>query len=525
MNLFVIVIKSIYTATVIATVSIFLAFYSLFSLDSRFFSITEQYKDPIIKGKIHASFPNLGAIIVHFERPSSKKGSFLFQMQEINSNTLHYSATYALQDIYNLQSYPFGFPVIVNSQNKSYFIKMESQHLSIKKSGVVYEMIYPFDKGSLFRGERAVQFILGKIEQYWKDLLYSNNLIFYLAPTFFFLFFTIIHLIFKDKFQRTEIYRQSKELAKPTFLSLLLFIGYDILFIPKINDLPIALLCMMWALLIFSYRYKSQKSFVGALFFLILCPILLVSNMGLIAEKASAWAFMFMVMGTIHALIELKNEEAPNENYFIFHIHQLLNYIPSFDSALLLWYKKMTYKKQKPITIKVTLKDYIHQSVAGIKEYVLFFLYVMAGTVIILTVVTVYTKVMSVRDRKLKNPVVQLVEPKLVYPATKVLLFGSSFGSRIDERYRLMKDGVEVRPDYWEDHKIIFTIPLGWKTGIVNIWIERPIQWNGETIIEITKPVQIKLLPISGWNSPDDDLYFEQMKTWKKETREINGYN
>jgi hypothetical protein len=58
----------------------------------------------------------------------------------------------------------------------------------------------------------------------------------------------------------------------------------------------------------------------------------------------------------------------------------------------------------------------------------------------------------------------------------------------------------------------------------MNVWVERPVQWNGETIIEKTKEQQIKLLPVTSWSAPDDDLYFEQMKKWKKETREINGY-
>ncbi|PIY69558.1 hypothetical protein COY90_00025, partial [Candidatus Roizmanbacteria bacterium CG_4_10_14_0_8_um_filter_39_9] len=75
-----------------------------------------------------------------------------------------------------------------------------------------------------------------------------------------------------------------------------------------------------------------------------------------------------------------------------------------------------------------------------------------------------------------------------------------------------------------EDHKIIFTVPLSWKPGPMNIWIEKPVEWNAETVIEKTKPISIKLLKVTGQFTPDDDLYFEQLKTWRKETREMNGY-
>jgi hypothetical protein len=116
------------------------------------------------------------------------------------------------------------------------------------------------------------------------------------------------------------------------------------------------------------------------------------------------------------------------------------------------------------------------------------------------------------------------VEPTLVYPGTKVFLYGDRFGNNSNNKYALMKDGERVRVDYWEDHKIIFTVPLSWKSEPMNLWIEKPVEWNAETIIEKTKPVQIKLLKVTGKFTSDDELYFEQIKEWKRETKEMNGY-
>jgi hypothetical protein len=131
---------------------------------------------------------------------------------------------------------------------------------------------------------------------------------------------------------------------------------------------------------------------------------------------------------------------------------------------------------------------------------------------------------MSYRDRQLKNPRIAKIEPGLLYPATKVVLYGDSFGDNSNTNYALMRNGVPINVDYWEDHKIIFTVPLDWKSGDMRIWIQRPIEWNAETIIEKSKPFTIKLLKVTSGFTPDDDLYFEEMKNWRKETKEINGY-
>lgn len=516
-------IKIFYTSVVVCTLSFFLAFYFSISLDTRIFSISDRYLAPM-NSKIFSIYPNLDSVIIHFERPATESGFFVFQLQENKQKNIYYKAKYSLRDIYNLPTYPFGFEPITNSQNKTYIVNIESSELIIKKKGVAYELVYPFDKGKILRGEYIVQFVKGKMLQYWNGLFSSGNIIFFVFPSIFYFILSISHLIFKQKLKKVKLFCQTSELFAPSFLLLSLYIGYDILFLPKINDLTVMVICAIWILLTIAYRFSSKKSFLGALFFLSLCPLLLISGMQSVAEKAAIWAYMFMIIGTIHMLVEIKTEEHPNRFKFVEKIHILLQHIVDIDSRLMIWYKKTIFKKQEQIQVKMTLKDYIFYALRKLKEYVLLTLYIVICTIIVLTLVTIYTKVMSIRDRKLKNPSVQIIEPTLVYPATKVVVLGNSFGSKIDDRYRLMKDGVEIRPDYWEDHKIIFTIPLGWKTGFMNVWIERPVQWNGETVIEKTKPSQIKLLPITSWNAPDDDLYFEQIKTWRKETREINGY-
>jgi hypothetical protein len=477
-----------------------------------------------INNQVHATYPNLGSIIMHFERPATESGSFIFQLQEKNTQTIYYKGRYSLSDIYHLSTYPFGFKPIINSKNKTYIIDIQTSELSIKKGGIVYELVYSFDREQILRGEYVFQFVRGKLFQYWNGLINSHNIIFFISPSLFYLLFSIIHFSLKENLKKIELFRQTIELLHPSFLVLFLYILYDILFIPKTNDFVVSAVCAMWILLIYSYRFSSQKSFILTLFFMSLCPLLLISNMQQVAEKTAVWAYVFMTVGAIHAFAGTKKYGSKGIINLVEKIYKLSDYIVILDSQLMFRCKKIFFKKQKPIPVKMNARDFMLYILRKIKEYIFFMFYILIFTIIVLSFVTVYTKVMGMRDRELKNPIIKAIEPTLVYPATKVILFGNCFGSKIDGRYRLMRNGEELRVDYWEDHKIIFTIPLGWKTGFMNVWVERPVQWNGETIIEKTKEQQIKLLPVTSWSAPDDDLYFEQMKKWKKETREINGY-
>lgn len=520
------ILKTFYYASIICLVSFCFAFFSSISQDKRIFSVIEKHKSIPINGEIYSKYSNLGSIVLSFNRPATNKGNFTFKLQEKGSKKVHYRVVYSLSDVYYLPAFPFGFPTIENSKNKIYLYSLTPHNLSLKKGGITYVLIYSFDKSSLLKGNTFFQYVEGKRNQYINELIDSKNIIFFILPVLIYILFSIIKSVLKSNFENSEIYLHFISLIHPFFLTLFIYIFFDIVFTatPQ-TDTAIIIVSALWSILIFTYRYSYKKSLVFALLFFFISPIFSYANMGISAEKSAMWAYIFMVIGVIHAFIEIKRQNVQTKFDIEEKLHVFLKNIVLIEDMIWSLCRKISIKKFESKIEKKDLKDYLHFIFTKVKEYIFYLLYVIFITLIILTVVIVYSKVMNIRDRNLKNPVVQQVEPTLVYPSTKVLLFGNSFGSKIDDRYRLMKDGTEVRPDYWEDHKIIFTVPLGWKTGFMNIWVERPVKWNGETIIEKTKPIQIKLLPVTQWLAPDDDLYFEQMKKWKKETKDINGYN
>ncbi|MBU2592607.1 hypothetical protein KKD61_04070, partial [Patescibacteria group bacterium] len=88
-------------------------------------------------------------------------------------------------------------------------------------------------------------------------------------------------------------------LSKEVFLAIFfLGIAFDIFLISAASDLIILFFILWWLALNLAFKFKSRFSIAVALFFLALCPFLLIFKMDSIAEKAAIWAYMFLVVGT-----------------------------------------------------------------------------------------------------------------------------------------------------------------------------------------------------------------------------------
>lgn len=123
-----------------------------------------------------------------------------------------------------------------------------------------------------------------------------------------------------------------------------------------------------------------------------------------------------------------------------------------------------------------------------------------------------------------KYPKIQIVKPKIVYYGTKVILLGKGFGwgGEIETKFKNREGNIDIT--LWNDTKVIFTIPLHWKEGDLDIWIQKPIEWDGKKLVIKSNLVKLRLIPRDdGWG-PEDDEYFEQLKHLDKETLELNGY-
>ncbi len=123
-----------------------------------------------------------------------------------------------------------------------------------------------------------------------------------------------------------------------------------------------------------------------------------------------------------------------------------------------------------------------------------------------------------------RYPQIKNVKPKIVYYGSKVILLGTGFGwgGEINTKFKNREGNIDIT--LWNDTKVIFSVPLHWKEGNLDIWIQKPIEWDGKKMVIKSNLVKLRLISRDdGWGKEDDE-YFEQLKHLDKETLEINGY-
>ena len=119
---------------------------------------------------------------------------------------------------------------------------------------------------------------------------------------FFFTLFLFPLKIFKKIFKE-YVFNQIT-----LIILVILGILIDIFVFKFTSDFIILFLTGLWVLSIYRFKFEGRVSIGFALFFLILCPFLLIFGKELIAEKVAIWAYMFLVVGVIQMFIEYIRE-------------------------------------------------------------------------------------------------------------------------------------------------------------------------------------------------------------------------
>ncbi|QQG44100.1 MAG: hypothetical protein HYW86_04540 [Candidatus Roizmanbacteria bacterium] len=352
--------------------------------------------------------------------------------------------------------------------------------------------------------------------------------------------------------------------------------------------LTVYIVGVLWLITLVGYRGKTALSFYMSLVLFILFSILLMINLPIIGERLLTWSYVFLLFGSIHALGEVcvkRNLINENNNPNISVTPKLLSLLSIMQKCLkyslhllinlliiaLKYLKYYLYLLDKLLTFMLkSLDAFIHLITAKLLHSHLYILYkrmkviihksvinipwfsnpiffqniqihlrksfqysiksttwLLTATVIIyLVVLLINAGFKSLNLRKVKesrNPVVQKFEPRIVYYATKVIIKGKNFGWK-NEGEELISNFGKVYTDFWSNEKIIFTIPLHWKTGEVSLRLEKPNIWQGKPIISKSKIITLWLLPITASFTNADTEFYEQMSLTDKETQKINGY-
>ncbi len=83
-------------------------------------------------------------------------------------------------------------------------------------------------------------------------------------------------------------------------------ISVDTFFFEFTSGFVILFLAGLWILSLWLYEYEGRVSIGMGLGFLVLCPFLLIFKAEAVAEKAALWAYMFLAVGAVRQLIDLR---------------------------------------------------------------------------------------------------------------------------------------------------------------------------------------------------------------------------
>ena len=123
-----------------------------------------------------------------------------------------------------------------------------------------------------------------------------------------------------------------------------------------------------------------------------------------------------------------------------------------------------------------------------------------------------------------RSPQIKKISPEIVYHGNKMIIYGKGFGWKGAVNSRFLNQYKEITPELWTDSKVILSVPLDWKIGKIRIWIEKPMLWQGKTVISKSRQINIKLIDRLGPFDKDDDHYYQQLEKLDKEVLYINGY-
>lgn len=320
----------------IIIISIFFYSSSLYLKDGRFFSIVQKTNkkqiiantDKLISDQIPHDVGTIGTVIVHFQQPESAKGSIIFTLtEEISGKTL-YQNKYSMHDIYYQNDFPFGFPPIEQKRGEKYTFAITPgegivDFPLLKDESYPYEVLYQFDKTHILKDtNQTLIFLQRKLTQYGFYMLHSRNIIFYLFPVLLYFFLLYISAVYPKFINRIKKYQHFKSLILPSvFLTISIMSIVSVLY-NDIHPIILTTLSFLWIILVLHYKILSETTFLLALLFLMVCPLLLISDMPQAASNAASWSFMLILIGSLQGLEIVKSKKFVLP--FISHIDQLL---------------------------------------------------------------------------------------------------------------------------------------------------------------------------------------------------------
>lgn len=346
------------------------------------------------------------------------------------------------------------------------------------------------------------------------------RIIFLLSISFITFFFSVRFIKKYYRILKSVTFKHIKKIRHIALYFVIISLVSDIVFLNKFDELFTVLGAICWIVTTIGYKLTTGTHFIIALMLYAFFFIPYTSGSLIMADRIVVWSFIFLLVGTASFFTSVGDDAADLKAFFTFLRGKYIN-IKYLLNQLIRALKK--YIEQHLIYHPQTPRDYMINIARIILMLILFV------TIIVTTLLLLFSMHSAVKRYQKKltrislNPVINSIEPRIVYQSTNVIIWGRGF-EWSDNKAVLKSQYGPITTTLRTDKKIIFTVPLHFKPGPLKLWIEKPIQWNGKNTTAKSNIFEIKLIPRSQSFTNDDDEYFEQLKTLDPEVLTINGY-
>lgn len=287
------------------------AFHSQVSFSSLIYSDISSNNDPgslqkgeIFKGEIKSKENYLGSIFISFEEIPKVdyfgEDSIQFRVKEKGNENWHYLNNYRAGLISSSLVFPFGFPPISESKDKTYEYELESingnNQNSVKLgSSVKILTIHSFPEKEIFGSKkRILNYLAIKTINSITSLEYIYASLIFALPLFIFVIWLIVP--WKKEY--------AKKIGTATIFGLILF---DIFILNSYFIGLYSILVACWILVIYLSKLNSKINLKISLSLLIVWLVLSVLEKNDYLLKLNIWVFTFLFIGIFQIIINELN--------------------------------------------------------------------------------------------------------------------------------------------------------------------------------------------------------------------------
>ncbi len=317
--------------------------------------------DQNIQGIFNSQYPNLGSISIRFNTQNQINTDWLtFSIKEQGSQNWYYQGKYKVDQFQPDQFFPFGFPVINDSQNKTYEFILTSQQgtddnaVSISGYEPQLRTKYLINKTDLINNRTI---LLSWITGLWTKLisypwvvmtliLYPWNIVMYLI---------LITVLIHKKTARLIIHN-SKLTFSPQQIIMIAIVGnliiHAIFYLPMYNYFLIYISLLSYLALLFNkFNYKIFADY--SIFILLLIPIFFLTKFNNRGTILTIWIYIWPIIAIIAKFtkryIPIPSYQAQintyqiNQKNIIYYYNKFSKHIFLLLFVCLLWQGYNTY--------------------------------------------------------------------------------------------------------------------------------------------------------------------------------------